>query len=198
MWISFSSFNIYLLASGILFKKLYAVGTPNWDEYLADPLEIAQISSPERDDNTNQQHLTQTLGRKERTLSQTSRAIKRRKERKELKETNPLLHKEGLKKKSEKRREKRIKQGLAVRNKTVMKKSQKVKYKNKIEFLQKPGNEEELKKYRDRIRNENRRYMAKLRKEAIEGTASEKRLEVYERRLQTAKKRRISVQHHNV
>jgi hypothetical protein len=198
MWISFSSSNIYLLASGILFKKLYAVGTPNWDEYLADPLDIAPVSSPERDDNTNQQHLTQTMGRKERTLSQTPRAIKRRKERKELKETNPLLHKEGLKKKSEKRREKRIGQGLAVRDKTVMKKSQKVRYKDKIEFLQKPGNEEELKKHKDRILDENRRYMAKLRKEIIEGTASEKRLEVYERRLHTAKKRRISVQHHNV
>lgn len=189
---------LVFVAAFSFFRSLDAVGTPDWDEILADGLDMGVINSPERetaesrgpDKPIQQSSMARTITKKsKRVLSQDPQLIARRKREMQWKQDNPLLYKQRAEIKAQKRKERRALQPKLIRIKKG-RKPNKERYNKMMKHLRVDGNEAKLQNFRDRRSNENKRYFAKLKEEVEDGTATEERRRIYERRIRPAKRRK--------
>ena len=203
-----SAFLFFFAAFSFFFRLLDAVGTPDWDEILADGLDTGGINSPERkitesrsaDNPIQHPSMTKTITKKtKRVLSQDPQLIARRKREMQWKQDNPLLYKQRAEIKAQKRKERRALQPKLIRIKKG-RKPNKERYNKMMNNLKVDGNEAKLQNFRNRRSNENKRYYAKLKEEVEDGTATEERKRIYEKRIRPAKQRKkfsLPQQHQN-
>ncbi|PWN32926.1 uncharacterized protein FA14DRAFT_181597 [Meira miltonrushii] len=183
-------------------------GSPNWDELLADGA-ITKVSSPESgtepataENPVQPSSVVDPVGdtgipdlrtyTKKRTLKQDQPHEARRKSGNAWKNASPLSHEQAMQMESqEKRRRVKTSKTKPVGTvKTKKFKSRRDYYHARLKVLKEPGNESKLQEYKDRISKDNKTYMAKLKKEVVDGRASEQRKELYEK-LDTPAQQRI-------
>lgn len=124
---------------------------------------------------------------KKRTFSHNQQNEAKRRRGSAWKDVSPLFQKQAERSRTQQRKER-----VKPNSKPMTFKSRKEYYHEKVRFLKEPGNELLLQEYKERISKENKTYLAKLKKEVEDGTATKERRKLFEKRKKNSKQRRTS------